>query len=102
MFYGTRHDTGLEVFRDSQVKALAAQASTRAATKVDSAERRPGQHELFESLHEKSGNEAQQFLDRERAKSRDPLLTLTPYYPSSIAYRHLWPKVLASHVITRP
>jgi three-Cys-motif partner protein len=102
LFYGTRHDTGLEVFRDCQVKALEAQASTRAATKVNSAERRTGQSELFDSLHEMSGNEAKQFLDDERAKARETLLALTPDHPSSIAYKDLWPEVLARHVITRP
>jgi hypothetical protein len=102
LFYGTRHDTGLEVFRDCQVKALEAQASTRAATKVDSAERRTGQSELFDSLHEMSGNEAKQFLDNERTNARETLLALTPAFPATVAYKDLWPKVLARHVITRP
>jgi hypothetical protein len=84
------------------VKALEAQASTRAATKVDSVERRTGQSELFDSLHEMSENEAKQFLDYERSKARETLLALTPVLPGTIAYKDLWPKVLAKHVVMKP
>jgi three-Cys-motif partner protein len=102
LFYGTRHDTGLEVFRGCQVKALGAQAATRAATKVDHAEQKTGQSELFGSYNEMSGNEAQDFLSAERVKARDLLLALTPDETSPIKYKDLWPQILARHVVTRP
>ncbi|MDA9389891.1 hypothetical protein WN73_03925 [Bradyrhizobium sp. CCBAU 45394] len=99
LFYGTRHDIGLEVFRDCQVRALEAQ--TRAVKKVDSAERRSGQTELFESLHEMSPNQALAFLAEERVKARDTLLRLAPHRSSPISYGELWPQVLARHVVRR-
>lgn len=102
LFYGTRHDTGLEVFRGCQVKALEAQATARATTKIDHAERKTGQSELFSSFNEMSENEAQDFLDAECANARKLLLALAPDESSPIKYRDLWPQVLAQHVVRRP
>lgn len=102
LFYGTRHDAGLEVFRGCQVRALETQATTRAATKVDHAEQKTGQSELFSSFNEMSGNEAQDFLNAECAKARELLLTLAPDEKTPIKYKDLWPQVLAQHVVRRP
>jgi hypothetical protein len=66
------------VFRDCQVKALEAQAQTRAVTKVGHSEEKTGQAELFHSLHEMSGNEATRFLDAERNAARENLSALAP------------------------
>lgn len=102
LFYGTRHDTGLEVFRDCQVKALEAQSQTRAATKVQHSQTKTGQAELFHSLHDMSPeDDITPFLDEERKGARATLLALTPEQPLSILYKDLWPKVLASHVVRR-
>jgi hypothetical protein len=101
LFYGTRHDRGIEVFRDCQVKALETQAATRAAKKVDKAERISGQSEMFSSLHEMDGNEAKDFLKSELEAARHTLIALTPQFPNAILYQDLWPKVLAKHVIRK-
>lgn len=99
LFYGTRHDRGLEVFRDCQVKALEAQAATRAATKVDKAEAKSRQTEMFGSFHEMNENEASAFLDSEKNKARAALVALTPDKSNPILYKDLWPLVLAKHVV---
>src|SRR5665213_53239 len=52
LFYATRHDAGIEVFRDCQVRALEEQSKTRAITKMGDAEKKTGQAELFHSLHD--------------------------------------------------
>jgi three-Cys-motif partner protein len=101
LFYGTRHDTGLEVFRDCQVKALDAQAAARATTKVGKTAKKTGQSELFSSLHEMGQNEAASFLASEQGKAREALLRLVPDAASPIAYKDLWPQVLAAHVVRR-
>lgn len=102
LFYGTRHDTGLEVFRDCQVKALEIQASTRAATKVDIAAQRTGQSELFDTLHEMSGNEANIFLERELVTAREAFIALAPTRAGPLLlYRDLWPQILARHVVRK-
>src|ERR1700682_5589632 len=101
LFYGTRHDRGLEVFRDCQVKALEAQASARAATKVGKAEAKSGQGEMFGSLHEMSENEAEFFLKSEASKARDALIALAPDRSAPILYKDLWPQVLARQVVRK-
>lgn len=101
LFYGTRHDIGLEVFRDCQVKALDAQANARASTKVGKTVTKTGQSELFNSLHEMGQNEAASFLSSEQRKARETLLRLAPDVMSPIRYRDLWPQVLAAHVVRR-
>jgi three-Cys-motif partner protein len=99
LFYGTRHDRGLEVFRDCQVKALEAQAATRATAKVDKAEEKSGQTEMFASLHEMSENEADSFLKSELRKAREALIVLAPDSSAPILYKDLWPQILAKHVV---
>jgi three-Cys-motif partner protein len=103
LFYATRHDTGIEVFRDCQVKALEEQSKTRAVTKVGSAEKKTGQSELFHSLHDMAPeDDISPLLEAERKAAEQTLLTLTPIQPSSILYKDLWPQVLARHIIRRP
>jgi hypothetical protein len=102
LFYGTRHDTGLEVFRDCQVKALEAQAQTRAVTKVGHSEETTGQAELFHSLHEMSSDEATRFLDAERKAACETLLAVAPLQGTApMAYKNLWPQVLDRHVVRK-
>jgi three-Cys-motif partner protein len=99
--YATRHETGIEVFRDCQFKALRQQSITRAAAKLKHAAASSGQGEFFESLHDMGPDELTEFLERERRKAKTTLLQLTPSRPKSISYRNLWPQVLARHVIRR-
>jgi three-Cys-motif partner protein len=103
LFYGTRHDTGLEVFRDCQVKALEAQSKTRAVTKVHATEKKTGQSELFHSLHEMSPeDDVTPFLDAERQRAQETMIALTPSRASPILYKDLWPLVLSRHVVRKP
>jgi three-Cys-motif partner protein len=102
LFYVTRHQTGIEVFRDCQVKALMEQSKTRAATKVIHAETSSGQKEIFQSLHDMGPDELVSFLEAQRAEAEKTLLQLTPKTPGSILYEKLWPQVLARHVVRLP
>ena len=102
LFYATRHQTGIEVFRDCQVKALMEQSKTRAATKVRHAETSSGQKEIFQSLHDMGPDELVSFLEAQRAEAEKTLLQLTPKTPGSILYEKLWPQVLARHVVRLP
>ncbi|MGY4412759.1 vacuolar-type H+-ATPase subunit H [Bradyrhizobium sp. LB7.1] len=99
LLYGTRHDIGLEVFRDCQVKALEAQAKTRAETKVGKAEEKTGQGEMFASLREMAGNEADEFLKSQEKSARDALIALAPDRSAPVLYKDLWPKILSKHVV---
>jgi three-Cys-motif partner protein len=101
LFYATRHDRGIEVFRDCQVKVLTEQSKTRAATKIKHATTRTGQGEFFQSLHDMAPNDVNAFLQEERRNAERTLLALTPEQPASIRYETLWPEVLARHVVRR-
>jgi hypothetical protein len=102
LFYATRHDIGIEVFRDCQVKALEAQSKTRATTKIRHAESNTGQGEFFQSLNEMGPNEFTADLRAEQNAAEKTIMELVPDGPSSILYRNLWPQILARHVVRRP
>jgi hypothetical protein len=102
LFYGTRHDTGLEVFRNCQVTALEAQSKTRAATKVGHAVQKSGQGEIFKSFREMSPEEeVAPVLTSERVIARQTLLEMAPLQGSRMLYKDLWPLVLARHIVRR-
>ena len=100
--YATRHPSGIEVFRDCQIKALQEQSATRAAVKLQHAAKTSGQAEMFESLHDMGPDELNAFLASERQQAESSLLELTPQKPATIRFEKLWPEVLARHVIRRP
>jgi three-Cys-motif partner protein len=101
LFYATRHEKGIEVFRDCQAEALQEQSKTRAATKVRHAEARSGQAEIFQSLHDMGPNDLTAFVQAERTAAERTLLGLTPEEPGAIQYEKLWPQVLARHVVRK-
>lgn len=99
--YATRHDRGIEVFRDCQIKALQAQSTTRAAVKLQHTAKTSGQSEMFVSLHDMGPDNINAFLTGERNQAEKTLLELTPQKPEAIRYEALWPEILARHVIRR-
>jgi three-Cys-motif partner protein len=99
LFYATRHPIGIEVFRDSQIKALEEQSKARAAGKVRHAEATTGQREIFESLHDMAPNELAAYLEGQRQEAKALLLRLTPDAPSTVTYQNLWPQILARLVV---
>lgn len=102
LFYATRHDTGLEVFRDCQVKTIAAQSESRAQTKIKHAAMRSGQREMFDSAHEMAPDrEALPFLEAERRAAENTLIAATPKAPDWAPYRDVWPRVLAQRVVKK-
>jgi three-Cys-motif partner protein len=100
--YASRHERGIEMFRDCQVRALTEQSKARAATKIRHAASSSGQGEFFESLHDMGPDGTVAFLEKERKQARETLLGLTPQQPGSILYEKLWPQVLARHVVRKP
>jgi hypothetical protein len=99
LFYATRHRTGIEVFRDSQMRALTEQSETRAANKIRHAATSSGQGEIFESLHNMGPDQLITFLRSQRDDAEKTILELTPEQPGSIRYEELWPQVLSRHVV---
>ena len=101
LFYATRHDTGLSVFRDCQIAALKAQSTTRAAGKVKYKASSSGQSELFESLHEMGPDEIEGRLEDEKRKAEAAIRHLVPKSPASIVYRKLWSTILLHHMVRK-
>lgn len=101
LFYATRHETGIEVFRDCQVQALEEQSKTRAAMKIRHSEATSGQAEIFQSLHDMAPDDLGAFREAEWRAAAQTLLKLTPEEPNGILYRNLWPLILARHVVRK-
>lgn len=100
--YATRHNKGIEVFRDCQIKALKEQSVARAAARLQHAATTSGQAEMFDSLHDMAPDELEAFLAGEREQAERSLLELTPQKPTAIRYETLRSEVLARHVIRHP
>ncbi len=94
LFYATRHEIGLQAFRECQTKALDAQAATRAALKVQQEAAGTGQQEMFTSLHDMGPNEAAALRNEAKRAAEAAVLDLTPKAPDHILYKKLWPIVL--------
>lgn len=101
LFYATRHEKGIEVFRDCQAEALKEQSKTRAASKVRHAEAQSGQGEIFESLHDMGPDDLASFHAAELHAAETTLLKLTPEEPDSIRYEKLWPLVLTHNIVRK-
>ena len=99
LFYATRHEIGLQAFRDCQTKALDAQAETRAALKVRHEASATGQSEFFESLHDMAPNETAELRAKEKKAAEELVLKLTPKAPDHIIYKNLWAAVLLKHAV---
>ncbi|MDP2329514.1 MAG: three-Cys-motif partner protein TcmP [Reyranella sp.] len=100
LMFATRHEKGVEVFRDSQVKALRAQSALRAETKVQTAQRDSGQGEMFASLNEMQRDETEEFLNDERAAAIHTLANQIPEPPAFAKFGTVMTNVLKRHVVT--
>jgi len=101
LIYATRKETGIEVFRDCQVKTLRTQSAVRGAAKVANSEADSGQIEIFASMGEMAPDPTEVFLQSELRLAESLLLELSPPAPASVAYGDIWPQVLAKHAIRK-
>jgi hypothetical protein len=99
LFYATRHEIGLQAFRECQTKALDAQAETRAALKVQHKASGSGQSEMFTSLYDMGPNEAATLRADAKKAAEAAVLELTPKAPAHITYKNLWLAVLTKHAV---
>jgi three-Cys-motif partner protein len=101
LFYATRHDKGIEVFRDCQVEALKEQSRTRAGVKVKNKQMTTGQGEIFQSFHDMGPDTQLIDLQSELEAAKQNILALTPTEPNAIRYDQLWPQVLAHNIVRK-
>lgn len=102
LFYGTRSSTGLEVFRDCQIKALRKQDEARAVAKINATVAASEQQELFGSLREMAPDPTEAYFAGELASAKALLRDLVPQAPATALWGDIWPRVLGRHVISRP
>lgn len=100
LVYGTRRPSGIEVFRDCQLKALEAQSSISGVMKIEAAQAR-GQLELLSSMNEMREDPRLAFLRCEKANAQRMMIGFVPASPSTIRWDQVWPRVLSEHAIRR-
>lgn len=101
LVYGTRSVTGLEVFRDCQIKALREQSQVRGVAKLNAVAAASRQNELFGSLSDMTPDPTTDFLDGEHRAAGEVLLNLVPTAPGAVRWLEVWPQVLARSIVTR-
>jgi three-Cys-motif partner protein len=101
LVYGSRHETGISLFRDCQMATLKTQAAMRAEGKVRNKADRSGQSEMFESLLDMAPDKTEAMLEREKRRAADMIRALVFKAPASISYRTLWATVLSKHAVRR-
>lgn len=99
LVYATRDAHGIEVFRNAQVKALAAQAEI-AGQKSLAKREAAGQPSLFGTELESAGIDYRQFLDDQRREARALLLDIAAEEPG-IRWGEVWPRMLAACAIRK-
>jgi three-Cys-motif partner protein len=99
LVYGTREPAGIEVFRDSQVKALEAQAEA-AGQRTQGKRAEMGMNSLFGTDWEAPSVNHRQFLEQQRQNARDALLVLAANEPG-LLWKDTWPRLLADHAIRK-
>jgi hypothetical protein len=101
LVYGSRHESGIAVFRDCQMAALRTQAELRAQGKVKDMATRSGQSELFDTMLDMAPDRTAEVQALAIKQARDMLCTLVPKSPDYMSYRNLWATVLSHHAVRR-
>jgi three-Cys-motif partner protein len=101
LVFGTRHSEGLAVFRDSQVKALKAQADVRASEKSKAKATRTGQDDLFGGADTIQQDASSKEIVKGKSGGADFAKHLVNERASGIVWSELWPAVLEHFTIRR-
>jgi len=101
LVYATRSATGIEVFRDCQIKTLGEQDSVRGAAKVLAASAATGQGDMFGTVLGHGPDLTTRFLEDERRNAEARLLSLVARAQAAPTWGDLWPDVLARHAIRK-
>jgi len=101
LVYATRSERGLEVFRASQVKAMAQQDIVRGATKMAAHTQASDQVEMFPSFSQVAPAPSAVLLERELKSAEASLIACLPSATSPSMWSSVWPQILERHVITR-
>ena len=101
LVFGTRHSEGLAVFRDSQIKALEAQADVRSSEKSKYKVAKTGQGELFGGTDKVQQDPSSKEIADGKTGGADYARQLIADSASGIEWSELWPSVLEHFTIRR-
>jgi three-Cys-motif partner protein len=101
MVFGTRSPVGLEVFRDSQIKALTMQAEVRASEKSKARTKATGQIELFAGTESIPYDPSSQEIADGKTEGVSFAIQVLEASPNGIVWSKLWPMVLERFTIRR-
>ena len=101
LVFGTRHPKGLEVFRDSQVKALRAQADVRTSEKSKDKAARTGQDDLFGGTDTVQQDPSSKEIADGKTGGTAFAQEMIADSASGIEWSELWPSVLERFTIRR-
>ncbi|USQ95868.1 hypothetical protein [Caulobacter sp. RL271] len=101
LVFGTRNPPGLEVFRNSQIKALRKQEEARGVAKLNAAVASSKQGEMWDSLSGLAPDPTVAFLSSEEQAAKLALLAAIPQTPGTAPWRAVWPEVMERHVVSR-
>ncbi|MDQ4086705.1 MAG: three-Cys-motif partner protein TcmP [Pseudomonadota bacterium] len=100
LVYGTRNPAGLAVFRESQVKALEAEAAVQSSMKSGKRASKTGMEGLFTAEMEAQLDPATIFLTKEKDAGVRLLLDLLRQSPGGVRWGTLWPQILDHFAVT--
>lgn len=103
LIFLSRHPEGLKVFRDSQAKALDAQAIARSKAKSNKKAEGAAIGDLFADGEDAVPNDRSSVLIRQNQEQALPYLVnaLTDAGKSGMLWKDLWPPVLQEYSVTR-
>jgi three-Cys-motif partner protein len=102
LIFLTRHSAGLKVFRDSEHKALEAQAVSRSTVKADAREAKSGMLELFgKQMDVPTDRSSLRLKEGEEVAKSELLAALAIAGTAGKRWRDVWPPILNAVVITQ-
>ena len=103
LIFLSRHHEGLKVFRDSEEKALTAQAEARSVTKAKKRSQGSAMDDLFsDGVDAVPNDRSAQVLKQSRGRAVAGLASMiTAAGDTGMSFGNLWPEILESNSITR-
>jgi three-Cys-motif partner protein len=99
LVFGTRNPTGLSVFRDSQLKALEAQAAIRSSEKSKARSAKSGQFDFFAGTDTVTLDPSFRDIQDGKKRGRDFALQLIQSSETGMYWSDLWPLVLTKFIV---
>lgn len=101
LVFGTRHPAGLEVFRDSQIKALETQAQVRSTAKTKAKSKKSGMDDMFGGSDTVALDPSAREIEAGKIDGVKFARALIASRSNGILWPEIWPAVLEKHTIRK-